>query len=166
MFHLTPSSSTLYNFPDSWIIWPSNLVNTTTKGTVEMVFSTCQYPILLIVSRTYLWLFLYQRTLVLRAEWGEHCPWVYNTYTILYQILMQVLMCRYYQIACNCSLSWTAADLFLMKSQVTSNSSLAPDSKPWESWKIKLLPLYVIWFSISWMPLFWFDALLLHISSE
>ena len=53
-----------------------------------------------------------------------------------------------YQIACNWSHSSVAPDFFSMNSQAMSNSSVAPDSKPWESWKMKLLPSYVIWCSI------------------
>ena len=70
----------------------------------------------------------------------------------------------WYQIACNWSSSLVAADLFSMKSQTTSISSFAPDSKPAESWKIKLLPLYVIWSSISCMPLWQFDTTNDHIN--
>ena len=40
-----------------------------------------------------------------------------------------------------------------MKFQTVSISLLPPASKPWESWKIKSLPGYVIWCSILWMPL-------------
>ena len=58
-----------------------------------------------------------------------------------------------YQIPCNWSLSSGSTDFLSMNSQATSNSSVAPDSKPWESWKMKLLPSYVIWCSISCMPL-------------
>ena len=64
-----------------------------------------------------------------------------------------------YQIVCNWSTSLVAADLFSMKSQTTSISSFAPDSKPCESWKIKLLPSYVIWCSISCMPLWQFNPI-------
>ena len=64
-----------------------------------------------------------------------------------------------YQIACNWSSSLVAADRCLMKSQTASISSFAPDSKPWESWKIKLLPSYVIWCSISCMPLWQFNVI-------
>ena len=40
-----------------------------------------------------------------------------------------------------------------MNFQAISNSSVEPDSKPWESWKVKLLPGYVIWCSILCRPL-------------
>ena len=40
-----------------------------------------------------------------------------------------------------------------MNFQAISNSSFEPDSKPWESWKTKLHPGYVIWCSISCRPL-------------
>ena len=61
------------------------------------------------------------------------------------------------QIACNWSSNLVAADCFSMKSQTTSISSFVPDSKPSESWKIKLLPLYVIPRWISCIPLWQFD---------
>ena len=64
-----------------------------------------------------------------------------------------------YQIACNWSFSLVAVDFFSMKSQTTSISSFAPDSKPCESWKIKLLPSYVIWCSITCMPLWQFNVI-------
>ena len=63
----------------------------------------------------------------------------------------------WYQIACNWSFSLVAADCFSMKSQTISISSFAPDSKPCESWKIKLLPSYVISCSISCSPLWHFN---------
>ena len=67
-----------------------------------------------------------------------------------------------YQIACNWSFSSVAADRFSMKSQTTCISSFAPDSKPCESWKIKLLPSYVIWCSISCKALWWPNAIREH----
>ena len=54
--------------------------------------------------------------------------------------------------ACSWFFSSVSADLLLMNFQAISNSSVEPDSKPWESWKIKLLPGYVIWCSISCRP--------------
>ena len=58
-----------------------------------------------------------------------------------------------YQIACSWSLSSNAEDFSSMKSQTASISSPAPASNPWESWKIKLLPEYVIWCSMLCIPL-------------
>ena len=49
-----------------------------------------------------------------------------------------------------------------MNFQAISNSSVEPDSKPWESWKIKLLPWYVIWCSISCRPLCYLCMWMLH----
>ena len=68
----------------------------------------------------------------------------------------------WYQIACNWSFSLVAADCFSMKSQTSSISSFAPDSKPCESWKIKLLPSYVISCSISCSPLWHFNPISEH----
>ena len=68
----------------------------------------------------------------------------------------------WYQIACNWSFSLVAADIFSMKSQTISISSFAPDSKPLESWKIKLLPSYVISCSISCSPLWHFNPISEH----
>ena len=70
-----------------------------------------------------------------------------------------------YQIACNWSLTRVALNLLSMNLQTFSNSSLAPDSKPWESWKIKLLPGYVIWCSISWIPRYNLLHLIHHLFS-
>ena len=54
-----------------------------------------------------------------------------------------------------------------MNFQASSNSSVEPDSKPWESWKIKSHPGYVIWCSISCRPLcyhcLWVATLSLHL---
>ena len=58
-----------------------------------------------------------------------------------------------YQIACSWSFSSVSADFFSMNFQAIPNSTIEPDSKPWESWKIKLLPGYVTWCSISCRPL-------------
>ena len=68
----------------------------------------------------------------------------------------------WYQITCNWSSSLVTADFFSMKSQTISNSSFAPDSKPRESWKIKLLPSYVISCSISCSPLWHFNLISEH----
>ena len=58
-----------------------------------------------------------------------------------------------YQIACSWFFSSVSSDFLSMNFQAISNSSVEPHSKPWESWKIKLLPGYVIWCSISCRPL-------------
>ena len=68
----------------------------------------------------------------------------------------------WYQIACNWSFSLVAADCFSMKSQTISISSFAPDSKPCESWNIKLLPSYVMPCSISCSPLWHFNPISEH----
>ena len=52
-----------------------------------------------------------------------------------------------------------------MNAQTTFSSSLAPASKPWESWKMKLLPRNVIWCSMSCMPL-WLFININHMSSD
>ena len=57
-----------------------------------------------------------------------------------------------YQIACSWFFSSVSADFFSMNFQAISSSSAEPDSKPRESWKIKLHPEYVIWCSISCRP--------------
>ena len=57
-------------------------------------------------------------------------------------------MCRWF-------FSSVSADFFSMNFQAISISTFEPDSKPWESWKIKLLPRYVIWCSISCRPLYY-----------
>ena len=147
--HLTVSSISS-NLPDSWIIWPSNLVNTTTKGTVKMSFIGVA-PL----DNCHLSLSLYWRTQALQVGWGEYYPLVYSTYESMVSFVGKEWMSRY-QIACNWSSSLVAVDFFSMKSQTTSISSFAPDSKPCESWKMKLLPSYVIWCSISCMPLWWY----------
>jgi hypothetical protein len=71
-----------------------------------------------------------------------------------------------YQIACSWFFSSVSADFFSMNFQTISNSSVEPDSKPWESWKMKLLPGYVIWCSISWRPLcyhcMWMGTVSIH----
>ena len=104
---------------------------------------------------SYLFLSLYWRTQALQVGWGEYCPLVYSTYERMVSYLGKEQMSTY-QIACNWFSNLFAADFFSMKSQTTSISSFAPDSKPCESWKIKLLPSYVISCSISCMPLWWY----------
>ena len=103
--------------------------------------------------RTHHSLSLYWRTQAQQIGEGKGCPWVCNTYKTFDQLESLRKAKHRYQITCNWSLSSVVIDLFSMNFQTYSNSSIAPDSKPWESWKIKLLPGYVIWCSISCMPL-------------
>ena len=103
-------------------------------------------------SWTYLCLSLYWRIQVLQVEWDEGCPWVYSTYRKPGQKVLWRGKARY-QIACSWFFSSVSADFFSMNLQAIFNSSVEPDSKPWESWKIKLLPGYVIWCPISCRPL-------------
>jgi len=64
---------------------------------------------------------------------------------------------------CNCCLVVVEADLLSMNFQTSSSSLLSPASNPCESWKMKLLPGYVIWSSISCMPLW---ILVMYVSME
>ena len=102
--------------------------------------------------RTYLCLSLYWRIQALPIEWDEGCPLVYSTCGKPDQTVLWRDKARY-QIACSWFFSSVSAAFFSMNPQEISNSSVEPDSKPWESWKIKLLPGYVIWCSISCRPL-------------
>ncbi len=72
--------------------------------------------------------------------------------------------CKEYQIACNWSPTSIAADRLSMNFQTSWSSLLSPASNPCESWKIKLLPAYVIWSSISCMPR-WKYCILILITS-
>ena len=93
--------------------------------------------------KTYLSLSLSQRMEALCLKYVLNYPWVHSTCEQFCQSVKQRTY-RKYQMACNWSFNSIARLLFSMNSQTSSNSSLAPASKPSESWKIKLLPGYVI----------------------
>ena len=127
-----------------YILWTSEIANT--KGQLAS-WTRCW----IINLMTHHFRSLCQRTVVLWVEWDEGCPSVYSTYERLANYLCTNN--ARYQMACNWSFKSALVDLSSMNFQAMSNSSVAPDSKPWESWKIKLLLGYVIWCSMSCIPL-------------
>ena len=108
----------------------------------------------------YLFQCFYWRTQVLWAGWSEHCPWVYSTFEMSISSPYDEQMQRCLEPSCM-QLIFQFIFWWLPLNEdplTTSISSFAPDSKPWELWKIKLLPMYVIPCSMTCMPLWKFNV--------